>query len=118
MPDSHQKAAIVVDILAFRLRDYDKDFEIGVTMNVVVGKAYGGHNTTVFGNKHDPVGGASEQRELSNLLPSVRATRSKQFQLFPYLAQVDWFRNIGIKTGRDRSFPIPQHRAGRHGNHR
>ena len=38
MPDSYQKAPIVVNIPEFRLRAYDKDFKIGVTMNVVVGK--------------------------------------------------------------------------------
>jgi len=48
MPDSYQKAPIVVNIPEFRLRAYDKDFKIGVTMNVVVGKAYGGHDTPVF----------------------------------------------------------------------
>jgi len=48
MPDSYQQAPIVVNIPEFRLRAYDKDFKIGVTMNVVVGKAYGGHNTPVF----------------------------------------------------------------------
>lgn len=48
MPDSYQKEPIVVNIPEFRLRAYDKDFKIGVTMNVVVGKAYGGHNTPVF----------------------------------------------------------------------
>jgi len=47
-PDSYQKAPIVVNIPEFRLRAYDQDFKIGVTMNVVVGKAYGGHNTPVF----------------------------------------------------------------------
>ena len=48
MPDSYQRAPIVVNIPEFRLRAYDKDFNIGVTMNVVVGKAYGGHDTPVF----------------------------------------------------------------------
>ncbi len=48
MPDSYQGVLIVVNIPEFRLRAYDKDFKIGVTMNVVVGKAYGGHNTPVF----------------------------------------------------------------------
>ncbi len=47
LPDSYQKAPIVANIPEFRLRAYDKDFNIGVTMNVVVGKAYG-HNTPVF----------------------------------------------------------------------
>jgi L,D-transpeptidase YcbB len=48
MPDSYQRAPIVVNIPEFRLRAYDKDFNVGVTMNVVVGKAYGGHDTPVF----------------------------------------------------------------------
>jgi murein L,D-transpeptidase YcbB/YkuD len=48
LPDSYQKAPIVANIPEFRLRAYDKDFKVGVTMNVVVGKAYGGHNTPVF----------------------------------------------------------------------
>ena len=47
LPDSYQKAPIVVNIPEFRLRAYDKDFNVGVTMNVVVGKAYG-HDTPVF----------------------------------------------------------------------
>ena len=48
LPDSYQKAPIVANIPEFRLRAYDKNFNIGATMNVVVGKAYGGHNTPVF----------------------------------------------------------------------
>ena len=47
LPDTYQKAPIVANIPEFRLRAYDKDFNIGVTMNVVVGKAYG-HHTPVF----------------------------------------------------------------------
>jgi murein L,D-transpeptidase YcbB/YkuD len=47
LPTSYQKAPIVANIPEFRLRAYDKDFKIGVTMNVVVGKAYG-HDTPVF----------------------------------------------------------------------
>jgi murein L,D-transpeptidase YcbB/YkuD len=47
MPDSYQKSPIVANIPEFRLRAYDKDFNIAVTMNVVVGKSYG-HNTPVF----------------------------------------------------------------------
>src|SRR5580704_1692546 len=48
LPDSYSKAPIVANIPEFRLRAYDKDFNIAVTMNVVVGKAYGGHDTPVF----------------------------------------------------------------------
>jgi len=40
MPDSYQEAPIVVNIPEFRLRAYDDNFNIGVTMKVVVGKAY------------------------------------------------------------------------------
>ena len=47
MPQSYQNAPIVANIPEFRLRAYDKNFNIGVTMNVVVGKAYG-HGTPVF----------------------------------------------------------------------
>jgi murein L,D-transpeptidase YcbB/YkuD len=47
LPDSYQKSPIVVNIPEFRLRAYDNHFDIGVTMNVVVGKAYG-HHTPVF----------------------------------------------------------------------
>jgi murein L,D-transpeptidase YcbB/YkuD len=47
MPDSYQKAPIVVNIPEFRLRAYDRNFNVGVTMKVVVGKAYG-HDTPVF----------------------------------------------------------------------
>jgi len=47
LPDSYSKAPIVANIPEFRLRAYDKDFNIAATMNVVVGKSYG-HNTPVF----------------------------------------------------------------------
>jgi L,D-transpeptidase YcbB len=47
LPDSYSKAPIVANIPEFRVRAYDKDFNVGVTMNVVVGKSYG-HNTPVF----------------------------------------------------------------------
>ncbi len=38
---------VVANIPEFRLRAYDKDFNVAVMMNVVVGKAYG-HDTPVF----------------------------------------------------------------------
>jgi murein L,D-transpeptidase YcbB/YkuD len=49
LPDSYQKSPIVANIPEFRLRAYDQNFNIGVTMKVVVGKSYG-HNTPVFSN--------------------------------------------------------------------
>jgi murein L,D-transpeptidase YcbB/YkuD len=47
LPDAYQKSPIVANIPEFRLRAYDKDFNVGLTMKVVVGKSYG-HNTPVF----------------------------------------------------------------------
>ena len=47
LPELYQSAPIVANIPEFRLRAYDRNFNIGVTMNVVVGKAYG-HGTPVF----------------------------------------------------------------------
>ncbi|MGZ8473248.1 MAG: L,D-transpeptidase family protein [Candidatus Deferrimicrobiaceae bacterium] len=48
LPAAYQEAPIVANIPEFRLRAYDKDFKIGVTMKIVVGKTYGHHNTPVF----------------------------------------------------------------------
>jgi murein L,D-transpeptidase YcbB/YkuD len=50
LPPSYQNAPIIANIPEFRLRAYDKNFNIAVTMNVVVGKSYGGHDTPVFSN--------------------------------------------------------------------
>ena len=47
MPVAYQGAPIIVNIPEFRLRAYDKDFNVGVTMNVVVGSSFG-HDTPVF----------------------------------------------------------------------
>ncbi len=41
LPDEYQHSPIVVNIPEFRLRAYDDQFKIAVTMKVVVGKAYG-----------------------------------------------------------------------------
>ena len=47
MPEAYRRAPIIVNIPEFRLRAYDKDFNVGVTMNVVVGNSFG-HDTPVF----------------------------------------------------------------------
>jgi murein L,D-transpeptidase YcbB/YkuD len=47
LPDIDRKSPIVVNIPEFRLRAYDENFNVGVAMNVVVGRAYG-HSTPVF----------------------------------------------------------------------
>ncbi|MGA8678249.1 MAG: L,D-transpeptidase family protein, partial [Candidatus Acidiferrales bacterium] len=47
LPLSYNSAPIVVNIPEFRLRAYDESFRIGLTMNVVVGKAFD-HSTPVF----------------------------------------------------------------------
>lgn len=47
LPSEYAHSPIVVNIPEFRLRAYDDQFKIGVTMNVVAGKAYA-HKTPVF----------------------------------------------------------------------
>jgi L,D-transpeptidase YcbB len=47
LPLAYQKSPVVANVPEFRLRAYDENFKIAVTMNVVVGKAYG-HDTPVF----------------------------------------------------------------------
>jgi len=47
LPDEYQHSPIVVNIPEFRLRAYDDQMKIAVTMKVVVGEAYG-HSTPIF----------------------------------------------------------------------
>jgi murein L,D-transpeptidase YcbB/YkuD len=47
LPAEYGEEPIIVNIPEFRLRAYDKDFHVAVTMKVVVGKAYD-HKTPVF----------------------------------------------------------------------
>jgi murein L,D-transpeptidase YcbB/YkuD len=47
LPTNYQPPVVVVNIPEFHLRAYDKDLTQGVSMKVVVGKAYG-HHTPVF----------------------------------------------------------------------
>ncbi len=47
LPDSYQHSPIIANIPEFRLRAYDKDFNVKVTMNIVVGNSFG-HDTPVF----------------------------------------------------------------------
>jgi L,D-transpeptidase YcbB len=47
LPSSYAKGSIIANIPEFRLRAYDENFNIGVTMEVVVGKAYN-HDTPIF----------------------------------------------------------------------
>jgi L,D-transpeptidase YcbB len=49
IPLSYKNGAIVTNIPEFRLRAYDENFKMVLSMNVVVGKAYD-HNTPVFEN--------------------------------------------------------------------
>jgi len=50
LPGDYGHSAVVVNIPEFRLRAYDDQFHIAVTMNAVVGQAYG-HHTPIFANK-------------------------------------------------------------------
>ena len=47
LPVGLHSAAIVANIPEFRLRAYDENYKVALSMNVVVGKAYG-HDTPVF----------------------------------------------------------------------
>ena len=47
-PDSYRNSPIIANIPEFRLRAYDQDFNVAVTMNVVVGNSLLAHNTPVF----------------------------------------------------------------------
>ena len=49
LPLEYGKSPIVANIPEFRLRAYDENFKIALSMNVVVGKAFD-HNTPVFSN--------------------------------------------------------------------
>jgi L,D-transpeptidase YcbB len=49
LPLEYGKSPIVANIPEFRLRAYDENFKISLSMNVVVGKAFD-HNTPVFSN--------------------------------------------------------------------
>lgn len=51
LPDEYQHSPIVVNVPEFQLRAYDDQFKIAVTMKVVVGKAYGQHDTPIFMSK-------------------------------------------------------------------
>jgi murein L,D-transpeptidase YcbB/YkuD len=50
LPSDYQHSPVVVNIPEFRLRAYGDQFHVAVTMNVVVGKAYG-HHTPIFASK-------------------------------------------------------------------
>ena len=47
LPTEYRSAPIVANIPEFRVRAYDENLKVALSMNVVVGKAYG-HNTPVF----------------------------------------------------------------------
>jgi len=47
LPPSYAQASIIANIPEFRLRAYDEKFNIGTTMDVVVGRAYN-HDTPIF----------------------------------------------------------------------
>ena len=51
---AYQEAPIVANIPEFRLRAFDKDLNVALTMKIVVGKSYG-HHTPVFSDVMDYV---------------------------------------------------------------
>ena len=114
LPDINRKAPIVVNIPEFRLRAYDENFNVGLTMNVVVGKAYG-HSTPVFSENMQYL----IFRPYWEVPPSIiRAEIIPHLQKDPdYLAKdrleiVD-SRRSPVSTGPVTSDMIEQLRAGR-----
>ncbi len=114
LPSSYQKAPIVANIPEFRLRAYDKDFNIGVTMKVVVGKALG-HDTPVFSDTMQYV----VFRPYWEVPPSItKAELIPHIVLDPdYLAKkgfevVDSHENV-VTAGEVSSEVMNQLRAGR-----
>jgi murein L,D-transpeptidase YcbB/YkuD len=90
LPDTFQKALIVANVPEFRLRAYDKDFKIGVTMKIVVGKAYGHHNTPVFSDSMQYV----VFRPYWEVPPSI--TRA---EMVPHVVRdPDYFANKGFEV--------------------
>ena len=113
LPSSYQEAPIVVNIPEFRLRGYDKTFNVGVTMKVVVGKALG-HDTPVFTDTMQYV----VFRPYWEVPPSItRAELIPHIVRDPdYLAQkdfevVDHHENV-VSAGRASSEVIDGLRAG------
>ena len=115
LPGSYQKAPIVANIPEFRLRAYDKDFNVAVTMKVVVGKSYNGHNTPVFSENMQYV----EFRPYWSVPYSItRGEMAPQLLKDPdYLAKkgltvVDSRQNV-VSTGAASPDVIDQLRAGK-----
>ena len=74
-----QEAPVIVNIPEFRLRAYDKDFNVAVTMNVIVGNSFG-HDTPVFADTmaqvvFRPYWAVPLSIVRSELIPHIRRTR-------------------------------------------
>ena len=115
LPAAYHEAPIVANIPEFRLRAYDKDFKIGVTMKIVVGKTYGHHNTPVFTDTMQHV----VFRPYWEVPPSItRAEMIPHIVRDPdYLANkgfevVDSKRNV-VSTGKVTPEVLGQIRAGK-----
>jgi len=114
LPEAYQQSPIVANIPEFRLRAYDKDFNIGVTMNVVVGKAYG-HNTPVFSDTMEYV----VFRPYWDVPPSIirgeilpKLVRDPNYLAKKGFVLVDSSRNV-VASGTVSSEMIAQLKAGK-----
>jgi murein L,D-transpeptidase YcbB/YkuD len=114
LPSSYEKAPIVVNIPEFRLRAYDKDFKIGVTMNVVVGKAYG-HNTPVFSDSMEyvvfrPYWGVPPSITRNEMIPHI--VRDPEYLTKRAYEVVDSKQNV-VSEGAVSSDVLSQLRTGK-----
>jgi L,D-transpeptidase YcbB len=77
LPHDFDRPPIVVNIPEFRLRAADEKYHWALSMNVVVGKAYGNHETPVFASQikavtFRPYWNVPESITLAEMLPHVK----------------------------------------------
>ncbi|MFY9804546.1 MAG: L,D-transpeptidase family protein [Candidatus Acidiferrales bacterium] len=103
LPLSLHSAPIVANIPEFRLRAYDENFRIALTMNVVVGKAYD-HSTPVFEDSMAYV----VFRPYWNVPYSIAKS-----EMFPKIARdPDYLSKRGFEVVNSRQQPVPGPVAG------
>ena len=115
LPAAYQETPIVANIPEFRLRAYDKDFKIGVTMKIVVGKVYGHHNTPVFTDTMQyvvfrPYWEVPPSITRAEMIPNI--VRDPDYLANKRFEVVDSKRNV-VSTGKVTPEVLGQIRAGK-----
>ena len=109
---------IVVNIPEFQLRGYDKDFTVGVTMKVVVGRSYG-HKTPVFSSAMSdivfrPYWQVPQSVVRSEMIPLLRKDPEHlpEYLTIGNFELTDSQGNV-VATGNDAGETLDRLRAGR-----